>query len=227
MIRALIVDDEPPARRRLRRLLGRESDVVVVGECGDHDSAVAAITRDAPDVAFVDIQLPGGDGFEVLRDAVVDGSPVVVFVTAFDDYAVAAFEVQALDYLLKPFDPDRFRATMGRVRARLGDDRLAIRDGDRTHVVRTDDIDYCIAAGNYVRIHAGAAEYLMRVTLTELARRLDPSRFVRIHRSTIVRAERVVLLRPMQNDFVVTLRDGTELTMSRTYRSQLRRLVPS
>jgi two-component system LytT family response regulator len=243
-LRALVVDDEAVARRRIKRLLQREADFRVVAEAADGRTAVHAIREHVPDVVFLDVQMPELDGFGVVAEA-GDCLRAIVFVTAYDEYALRAFEVHALDYLLKPFTPERFADTVARVRAqRAGGDpelpvrlaalleRLAVkprylsripaRAGDRIRVVAVQDIDCVIAAGNYVRLMAGGREHLLRETLEGLLAELDPEQFVRIHRSAVVRIDRVLEFRPLPSgDYTVILRDGTALTLSRTYRERV------
>jgi two-component system, LytTR family, response regulator len=249
MIRALIVDDEPVARRRIRRLLSSETDFVVAGECGDGDSAIAAIEKERPDLVFLDVQMPEKDGFAVLR-AVGDAMPPVVFVTAFDQYALAAFEVHALDYLLKPFSRARFQQSVRRARTEVQrarestrDDnwkallselrargryltRFAVRTPDRVLLVEADRVDWIEAADNYAILHVGAAAHAIRETLARLATELDPEKFVRVHRSAIVHIGRVKALQPaFHGDFIVLLHDGTRVAMSRNYRPQVEALL--
>jgi two-component system LytT family response regulator len=251
VIRALIVDDEPIARRGIRHHLCGEPDVEVVGECGDGAAAVAAIGELAPDLVFLDVQMPEVGGFDVVDAVGVARMPAVIFVTAYDQYAVRAFDVHALDYVLKPIEGERFRRALDRARERLertGDDvaeriaaalgdlgrtvprrypkRLAIRSDGRVTLVDVREVDRVEAAGNYVEVYAGGKARLMRETLTNLEARLDPETFVRVSRSTIVNADRVRELRPMFNgDFVVVLRDGTEVSASRRYRQSLDALL--
>jgi two-component system LytT family response regulator len=246
-LRTLIIDDEAIARRRVRRLLREESDIEVVGECGDGQSAIDEIASVQPDLIFLDVQMPGLDGFDVVERLARDRPPAIVFVTAFDRYAMQAFDVHAIDYLLKPFTRDRFRLALQRAR-----DRIAVRDGNaglrallqqlnarprylsrlsvrargRIVLIDVETIDWLQAADNYVTVHASAREYLLRDTLTTLEDQLDPSVFVRIHRSTIVRLDRIAELQPASHgDFDVRLRDGTVLTLSRTWREQLERAL--
>lgn len=245
-IRVLIVDDEPPARERIRGLLAEEKDVVILKECDSGLDAVSAIRELDPDLVFLDVQMPGLDGFGVLE--ALDGGrlPVIVFVTAYDAYAVRAFEVHALDYLLKPFDRDRFQATLERVRLTLGEEQLADaapeamplaegsdrpplrrllgrRDG-RLIVLKVNEIDWMESAANYVSLHVGKESYLVRETLQSLEGRLDPEQFIRIHRSTIVNLDRVQEIEPyFHGDYIVKLRDGQRLTLSRTYRERVQR----
>jgi two-component system LytT family response regulator len=249
-IRTLIVDDEPLARQRLRKLLEADPEITIVGECGDGRQAVADLQELQPDLAFLDVQMPVLDGFDVLEALVGQRMPVVIFVTAYDRYAVKAFEVQALDYLLKPFDKDRFMAALQRAKdqlrqAEVGNledrlrqllqvvpnrpraaDRLVVKSAGRVYFVRHEDIDWIEAAGNYVRLHAGKEEHLLRQPLGALESKLDARRFVRIHRSTIVNIDRI---REVQAAFhgesVVFLHDGTELAVSRGHREKLEEAV--
>jgi two-component system LytT family response regulator len=244
-LRVLIVDDEPLARERIRDLLREQADVTVLDECPDGPSAIDAIRRLTPDLVFLDVQMPGADGFEVIDQIGPANMPPVIFVTAYDRYALHAFDVHALDYLLKPFDRERFeqalrRAQMQRVarRADVGrrllelvqelrpgsarTDRLVVKSGGRIFFLRTDEIDWVQAEGNYVRLHQGGQSHLIRETMTAMERRLDPQRFFRIHRSSIVNIERVRELQPWFNgEYRVLLHDGTKLTLSRGYRDRL------
>ena len=245
-IRTLIVDDEPMARERVAALLRQEEDVEVIGECGDGPQAVTAIQNQSPDLVFLDVQRPGCSGFDVIRGGGADRMPTVIFVTAYDEYALRAFEVHALDYLLKPFGRDRFRETLKHSRAslerrRAGDlgrrllalvndikpeapklDRLVVKSGGRVFFLRTEDLDWIEAAGNYVRLHLGDEAHLFRETMTHMEARLDTRRFVRIHRSRIVNTERIKELQPWFNgEYVVVLRNGTRLPLSRGYRDKL------
>lgn len=246
-MRAVIVDDEPLARERLRSLLAHEADVVVAAECASGDEAVATLRERPADLVFLDVQMPGRNGFDVIRDVGPGRMPAVVFVTAYDRYAIDAFEVHAVDYLLKPFGADRLRDALERARARVREreggrrlgplleelagqaarpERLEVRSAARISFVRVDDVDYAEAWGNYVRLHCGAERHLMRETMTALAARLDPRRFVRIHRSTLVNADRVKEIHPLfHGDWEVVLRSGARLTMSRTHRDRAQRLL--
>jgi two-component system LytT family response regulator len=241
-IRARVVDDEPMARARILLLLRQESDVEVIGQC-----AVSVIQQQLPDLVFLDIQMPGCDGFGVIQHIGPDRMPTVVFVTAYDEYALKAFEVHALDYLLKPFGKDRFQETLRHAREyldgrRAGDlgrrllalvhdlkpeqpqrvDRLVVKSGGRVFFLRTDEIDWIEAAGNYVRLHLGEESHLFRETMNGIESRLDGRRFARIHRSRIVNTERIKELHPTFNgEHVVVLRSGTRLTLSRGYREKL------
>jgi len=245
-IRTLVVDDEPIARERILALLQQENDVEVIGQCADGVQAVSAIQQQSPDLVFLDVQMPGCDGFGVIQNIGADRMPTVVFVTAYDEYALRAFEVHALDYLLKPFGKDRFQETLKHAREslerrRAGDlgrrllalvhdlkpeqqrlDRLVVKSGGRVFFLRTDEIDWIEAAGNYVRLHLGEESHLFRETMNGMESRLDGRRFVRIHRSRIVNTERIKELQPWFNgEYVVILRNGTRLTLSRGYREKL------
>jgi len=251
-LRVLIVDDEPLARERIRALLATDSDVEILGECASGEDAVRAIRDRHPDLLFLDVQMPGMDGFETLAAAAADrpaAMPAVIFVTAYDQHAVRAFEVHAQDYLLKPFDRERFTTALERAKtdlaaARAGDvtsrvtdllasqerarriaRRLVINTPGRVLFLAVAEIDWIESAGNYVRIHAAAESHLYRETMRELESKLDPEEFLRIHRSTIVRIDRIRELRPwFHGAFVVVLRDGTELQSSRGFSEKLRTL---
>ena len=247
-IRALIVDDEPLAREMIVDMLVGDAEVEILGECGDGLAAVAAIEDHRPDLVFLDVQMPELDGFGVLE--AIEQTPVIVFVTAYDQYALRAFEVHALDYLLKPFDRERFDKALQRAKhqiereragtapqelvALLADlksrpkplDRLVIKAGGRVFFLRADEIDWIESAANYVRLHAGREAHLLRETITGLAAKLDPDKFLRIHRSIIVNLDRVKELQPwFHGDYVVIMQDGAQLTSSRNYREQLRKLL--
>jgi two-component system LytT family response regulator len=240
-LRALVVDDEPVARRKLTTLLRGEPAVQVIGECEDGAAAVDAIRRLRPDVVFLDVQMPGLDGFDVV-DALEPGEgPDIVFVTAFDRYAVRAFEIHAVDYLLKPFERGRLRKTLERLATHTGRDagrrvqaavdsvraqqplrRVLVKTTGRIYAVRVEDIDSIEAAGHYLEVRTAAATHLIRESITALAVRLDPARFVRIHRSVIVNVDRIRELQPaFHGEFVVTLHSGRRLRCSRTYSEML------
>jgi two-component system LytT family response regulator len=247
-IRALIVDDEPLARERIRTLLEADEDVEVVGECSNGKEALVALEERTPDLVFLDVQMPDLDGFGVLAAADPDKLPAVIFVTAYDKYAVDAFEVHALDYILKPFDRDRFRKALDRAKARLGDareldlrlvslleelqdkkrhlKRFVIKSGGRILFVRTEEIDWIEAAGNYVELHVGKDSHLLRETMNKLESRLDSKTFIRIHRRTIVNLDRIKQFEGVSHgEYVVVLKDGTRLASSRGYREALQRLL--
>lgn len=226
--RALIVDDEPLARRGIRQLLAPYPDVRVVGECRDGREALRALTSHQPDLVFLDVQMPGLDGFGLIRVQGVERMPLTVFVTAHDDFAVRAFETQALDYLVKPLSESRFKRTMQRVlerlRARLGE-RVAVPTDTGELLLDANEIDWIEARDDYSEIHAGAERFRIRTSLAALVRRLDPVRFTRIHRSAVVRLDHVRELRTGGQDgaTVVRLRDGTELPVSRRRLAGLKR----
>ncbi len=245
-IRALIVDDEPLARERIRELLAREAGVTVVGEARNGAEAARLVEERAPDLVFLDVQMPEVDGFGFLERLAPDRIPAIVFVTAYDHYALRAFEVHALDYLLKPFDRERFQAALNHVReviagqgtraasariaamlaelapGRAYADRVVVRTGGRTILVRTDEVDWIEAAANYLKLHRGRETFLVRETMNSIEERLDPARFVRIHRSTIVNLDRVAHFESwFHGDYVVKLLDGTSLTLSRTHRERV------
>jgi two-component system LytT family response regulator len=238
-LRAVLVDDEPPARQKLERLLAPIDGVGVVAEAGDGLEAVRVIEDVRPDLVFLDVQMPGLDGFGVLEALDLPVLPRVIFVTAHDQHALRAFEVRALDYLLKPVDPERLSDTVERVlrptapppdpRSALGElpgarrrlDRFLVRLRGRMILVPVGDVAWIGAAGNYVELHVGDEVHLVRGSLQELERRL-PARFVRIHRSTVVNLNRVGELHPWSHgDWLVRLDDGTELRLSRRYRDRL------
>jgi two-component system, LytTR family, response regulator len=244
VIRVVIVDDEPIARRGIRQQLRGEADLEVIGEYGDGAAAIDAITGLAPDLVFLDIQMPEVGGFDVVEAIGVARMPAVVFVTAYDEHALRAFDVHAVDYVLKPIDRHRFRSAVERARRRLAHapgqldsriaaalgelgrpahdyaKRIAIKGDGRVMLVDVDDVDRLEAAGNYVEVHSGARHHLVRETMASLEARLNPTRFVRVSRSSIVNADRVRELQPMFNgDFVAVLRDGTKVAGSRRYRA--------
>jgi two-component system LytT family response regulator len=241
-IRALIVDDESLARERVRTLLAAERDVRVVGECTGGREAVEAILEHGPDLVFLDVQMPDLDGFQVL-EALGDELPAIVFVTAYDEYALRAFDVHALDYLLKPIEPERFARTLARVRETLRDvndrrlqdlldalatrgDRLVIRTRGKVSFLKAGEIDWVEADGKYVKLHAGRETHVVRQQLGRLETRLTPHGFVRVHRSAIVNVDRIKELEPwFHGEYVVILRDGTKLTSSAAHSGELHKLV--
>jgi two-component system LytT family response regulator len=253
-IRVLIVDDEKLARKRLTRFLRAQTDVEIVGICANGPDAIAAIERTTPDVVFLDVQMPNLDGFELLTQLPAERIPRVVFVTAYDEYAVRAFEVGALDYLLKPFDQARFEQAFHRVRNEIGRnqheltkrllaylegvspvaaepspppppptlDRLMIKNGGRVFFVRAADIRWVEAADNYVHIHVGKDSHLFRQTLNAIEQGLDPRKFMRIHRSTLVNLDCVREIQEgVGREHFVVLEDGTRLRLSDRYRRRL------
>jgi two-component system LytT family response regulator len=244
-IRTLVVDDEPVARTRLISLLQGEPDFEVAGECANGAEALSAISSESPDLVFLDVEMPEMDGLELARALGPDRMPPVVFVTAFNQYALQAFEIHALDYLLKPFSSERFRSALSHVREQVAQrrattvgrqllamlpeirpretlDRMVVRSSGRIYFVRTAEIDWCEAAANYVCLHVGAQTHVVRETMNRLESQLDTNQFIRIHRSTIVNLDRVQELRSSFNgEHVVVLRDGTRLALSRGYRDNL------
>lgn len=246
MIRVVIVDDEPLARERIRTLLEAEPDLQLIGECGDGAEAVRVMVTEKPDLVFLDVQMPELDGFAVIDALPANQRPWVVFITAYDEHAVRAFEVNAIDYLLKPVEPRRFQAAITRVRERLSQPpasrdaaleavlaelrkarghaaRLVVRDGSKVSFVRTEEIDWIDASGNYARLHVNGGVHLLREPLKVLETRLDPERFLRVHRSAIVNLERITSVEPyFHGEYTLTLRDGTKLTSSRTHSVRLR-----
>ncbi|MBV8520240.1 MAG: LytTR family transcriptional regulator DNA-binding domain-containing protein [Acidobacteria bacterium] len=238
MMRVLIVDDEPLARLRLVQLLSRENDVLIAGECSDGREAVTAIERVQPDVVFLDVQMPEMSGLEVVEAVGIDEMPLTVFVTAYDAYAIDAFDRAALDYVLKPIDDRRFAETLARIRRNLRRadetgaapsrpapfaDRLLVRHDERALFIRTAAIDWVESIGNYVAVHAGGAKYVHRGTLQSFEQRLDPRRFVRIHRRALVQIDAIREIRDFFGRAQVILRGGAELPVSRRCRANLER----
>lgn len=246
LIQTLIVDDMLLARQRLRRYLKADPDIEIIGEMTNGGEAIAAIKELKPDLVFLDVQMPEIDGFDVVENIGAEKMPAVIFVTAFDHFALRAFEVHALDYLLKPFDEERLRMALNRAKSiiqnpenenldlrlrKLLEDfkgepkylkRLAVKSAGRTIYVHVDEIDWISAAGNYLEIHVGKQKYLIREKLSAIETKLNPEKFVRIHRSTVINVEQIKELHPLFNgDQVIYLRDGSELVVSRTYRDKL------
>jgi len=243
-MRVMIIDDEPLARRGVRARLRKMPDVKIVGECGDGTSGLEAILKLEPDLIFLDVQMPGMDGFGVLRALPADHLPSVIFLTAHEEHAVRAFEVSALDYLLKPLDDERFEAALNRARKqmdaaskaelagrmlRLLDQqnekyasRFTVRMGSRIQVVPAEDLEWISSAGDYTELHTRNAIHLLRETMNSLEQRLDPSRFARIHRSRIVNLAAILELRSIENrEYIVKLRDGSQHRSSRTYADRI------
>ena len=249
-LQALIVDDEPLGRERLRHLLSERQDIRISGEASDGSEAVELLSANDFDLVFLDIQMPKMDGFAVIEGVGPQDMPPVIFCTAHDEFALEAFRLHALDYLLKPIDADRFHVSVDRVVDLISSGRpdnleerlskLLAGQGDRNEpvrrfmikshqqitFVRDEDIDWIEAAGNYLELHAGKEVHLLRQTMKDIEARLDPERFMRIHRSTIVNMDRVRDLHQMFNgEFEVRLTTGQKLTMSRTYRKSLDRFA--
>jgi two-component system, LytTR family, response regulator len=237
-LRAVVVDDEPLARARLARLLGSEQGVQVVAEYGDGASAAGGIRALAPDVAFVDVRMPGLDGFGLVEQLPAEQRPLIVFVTAYSEHAVEAFDARALDYLVKPVAPDRLQESVQRVRRQLGaasaaaplesryPERLAVPDGTRLRIVPVGELECVRAQGNYLALHVGTQELLLRETLANLEAKLDPRAFVRIHRSHLVRIDRIEQLESCgAGQYVVRMRSGLRVSSGRSYRAALRRAL--
>ncbi len=248
-IRTIIVDDEPLARDRIKRLLREEDEIDVIGECGNGADAIKAITSENPDLVFLDIQMPEKNGFEVIKSLPAKKLPTIIFVTAYDQYALQAFDVHALDYLLKPFNRERIKRAVARAREhiehrRIGNlderlnslitdlrgekrylDRLVVKSVGRVFFLKSDEIDWIEAAGNYVKLHVGREAHMIRETMNGIEAKLDPRKFLRIHRSTVVHIDRIKELHPMfSGDYAVILRNGTELALSRNYRERFTEL---
>src|ERR1700678_228897 len=223
-LRAVIVDDEELARAYLREMIAGHTDLEIVAECANGFEAVKAVNELSPDLLFLDVQMPKLDGFEVLE--LIDADPAVIFVTAYDRYAMRAFDAQAMDYLLRPFSAERFERALERARGRTGKkttpaprrvDRIVVRDGAKIHVIPLDKLDYAEAQDDYVALHAEGKSYLKQQPIGELEAALDAARFVRIHRSAIVNLERVTRVEPYAKDSrVAILADGTRLPVSRS-----------
>jgi len=244
--RVLVVDDEPPARQRLRELLDGDPDIGEITEAENGLDAVEAILRENPDVVFLDVQMPGLDGLGVIETIGIERMPVSIFVTAFDQHAVRAFESAAIDYVLKPYGDERMEAAFSRAKARLDDkyvrevgqsvlkllddhrlekpflDRVVIRERDKTELIRVESIDCIESAGVYVALHVGSERIIHRAALGELIGRLDPRRFVRVHRSTVVNIDSILHLEPASHgEFDLVLRSGHRVHVSRTFRPLL------
>lgn len=251
-IRVVIADDEPLARERIRTMLTGRDRYTVVAECADGPETVTVLAERPVDLLFLDIQMPGLDGFQILDSIQTTQLPIIVFVTAFNEHALRAFDVHALDYLLKPFDRVRFETTLSRVEdlldrrngselpAELRDFlrglvnapqpavpvRFPVRANGEIYFIKADDVDWIDAEGNYVALHAGGRRHLVRETIKSLEARLDPAKFVRVHRSAIINLDRLRKLQPyFHGEYVITLQDGTTLTSSRTYSDRLRALL--
>ena len=247
----IIIDDEPLARRNLRVLLEQDPQIEIVDECRNGHEAIKAINTFSPDLIFLDIQMPEMDGFDVLAHVGPEHIQAIIFVTAFDQYALKAFDVHALDYLLKPFDDERFTHALQRAKTQIEAreinrlskrllalleereserkvvrkdylTRFMIKDSSRVVLVKVDDVDFIEADGNYAKLHVGRKAHLLREKMNDLEGRLDPARFVRIHRSIIVNLDRIKEMHPHFNgDYIVVLEDGRQLRLSRTRRENL------
>lgn len=244
-ITALIVDDEPLARKRIRRLLSDETDLTIVGEAASGEEALRIIDEQAPQLMFLDVQMPHMDGFEVVRRIPEESRPLIVFVTAYQQYALDAFRAAAVQYLLKPLEREPLRLALTRVRELVAArsnppltaflervqqttafmQHVAVKSKGRVQLISVDAIDWFESAGNYVRLHVGSERFLLRQTMHGLEQKLDPTHFVRIHRTTIVNVQRIGDIRAASHgDHIVVLHDGTQLQMSRAYRERLDRV---
>jgi len=248
-IRTLIVDDESLARERIREMLESDPEIEIVGDCANGKEAIQAISKLKPDLIFLDVEMPGIDGFQVLQSLESAEMPAVIFVTAYDQYAVRAFEIYALDYLLKPFDRERFQGSVRRAKEQLlkmSDsmnerilsaleqiktrpvhlERLVIKMNGHVFFIKAAEIDWLEAEGNYVRLHSGKESYLLRDTISALEAQLDPKQFLRVHRSAIVNIDRIQELQPwFHGEYRIILREGVQLTLSRSYREKLHELL--
>jgi two-component system LytT family response regulator len=248
MIRTVIVDDERLARQKVRALLAHDADIDIIRECANAADAIDAVKSEHPDLLLLDVEMPGENGFDVLRRLRGERMPVVIFITAHDEYAVRAFEVEAVDYLLKPFDRKRFDEAMRRAKKLLQSDRdeiearllrvleslapskrldhFVVKSRDRAFFIAVSDTDYIEAEGKYVRVHSSAGAHLVRESIGEVEERLDARKFLRIHRGTIVNVKRIAEIhRGFGGNLFVILRDGTRLTMSRRYRARIREVT--
>lgn len=261
IIRALIVDDERLARETLRLLLGEKDQIDIVGECKNGIEAVDAIQNLAPDLVFLDIQMPEMNGFEVIKSVGPEKMPVVIFVTAYDQYALRAFEARALDYLLKPFDDERFEQALARAVERIHErqvgelstklvdlisnkaetgsaqkekdssateylERIMIKERGSLYFIKVDEIEWIEAAGDYVSIHAAQKTHLLRETMSGLMKKLNPRQFVRVHRSSIVKVDSIKELKPyFHGDYIILLKNGKELKLSRRYWDQVEKVI--
>jgi two-component system, LytTR family, response regulator len=250
MIRSLVVDDEQLARRSILRFLANDREVEILAECADGESAISEIVGCKPDLVFLDIQMPEIDGFEVVKRVGADSMPATIFVTAYEHYAVRAFEANALDYLLKPFRRERFERALTRAKRRIAErsdgdaarrllslleastthqpgfaDRLPVSENERIVFIKTTEIDWIEAKGNYVRLHVGARSYEIRESLTGLERKLNPEHFLRVHRSTIINSRRIKEIQPwFHGHHVIVLDNGEKLRMSRYQTAAAQRL---
>ncbi len=250
-IRAVIVDDETLARQKLTKLLERESGIKIVGEVADADTAINEIKTQRPDLIFLDIQLPGGSGIEVLEKISSTCSPYVVFTTAYDQYAIKAFDLHAVDYLLKPFDQERLHQALEKVRSRIvaaplshwthqlaqfleklpaqhhrDEGRVVVKTGGRVLFLEPDEIEWIEAASNYVRVRCGAVSHMIRNTISDIEAKLDPRQFLRVHRSIIVNVAKIKEVQPCNSgEYVVIMKSGKELSCSRTYRAAIAAIV--
>ncbi|SRR5579872_501533 len=254
VLRTIVADDERLAREKLRRLLASEPGIRIVAECSDGQQTLLALREFGADLLILDVQMPSMDGFEVLRHLTPEEMPAIIFATAYDKYALRAFEAHALDYLLKPFDQERLHSALERARMDLGRSRdseltrrilnllarvkngtaqplasvrrLVIREKGRIVFLNLDEVEWIEASANYVRLHAGKESHLFRETISRIAERLDPDHFIRIHRSTIVDVRKIKELIPVNSgEYIVVLKNGKELSCSRGYRAALQDVI--
>lgn len=247
-LKVVIADDEPLARERLRNLLSKHPEAELVGECSDGAEAVTTILEQEPDIVFLDVQMPEKTGFEVIQEIRGQVNPLIIFVTAYDQYALKAFEVSAVDYLLKPYDKERFEAAFAKARqaarkpeemtknlesllANLNQparevERIAIKTANKVLLLKKDQIDWVDADDNYINVHTGQEKHLLRETLASFEEKLGPRKFMRISRSVIVNIDRIKELQPLfHGEYSVILKDGTRLTLSRSYRDKVQGLL--
>ncbi len=248
-IRVLIADDKLPAREKIRRMLRQETDVEIIGECADGLEIIAFIEKQKPDLVFLEIQMPGLDGFEILRKIETDKLPFVIFVTESENFAVKAFEVGALDYLLVPFNKERLQTAVQKARQQIENrsngsldkllrafldklpdgknypDKIMLKTAKGVSFINTNEVDWVEAAGNYIKLHVKDSGHLLRETMNNIESKLNPDKFLRIHRSSLVNIDRIKELQPLFNgDYIVILQNDTELNLSRNYHDRLQRL---
>jgi two-component system, LytTR family, response regulator len=247
-LRLLLVDDEPLIRKGLRDALFEVSDIEIIGECGSGEEAIQAIATKQPDIVLLDVRMPGCSGLDVVREVGATRMPPVIFITAYDDYAVNAFELNAVDYLLKPFEEARLLESIGRARRRIAEnsqatlsqrlealiegqtrkwtERIIVRNGERYEFVSSESIDWIESANNYVQLHCGAQHYLLGETMTSLEKRLDPEKFVRVHRGRIVNTKRILAVHPLfSSTYELELLGGIRITTGRLYKDIVQNLI--
>lgn len=249
-IRTIIVDDEPFARKGVRRELERNADIEIIAECANGRDAVSVIKEQKPDLVLLDLQMPEVDGFGVVEAVGVERMPAVIFITAFDQFALKAFEIHALDYILKPFDKERFQNTLQRAKKQIQQtsvddlssrllgvldarkdtekylERIVVKNRGKIFFLQTDEIDWIEASDNYVRLHVGKESHLVHGTMSKLESKLNPEKFIRVHRSTIVNVSRIKELYPLfHGEYAIRLQSGKELTSSRSYKQNLQKFL--
>lgn len=248
-IRVLIADDKLPAREKIRQMLRQETDMEIIGECAGGLETVSFVKKHKPDLVFLEIQMPGLDGFEILREIEPDKLPFVIFVTESENFAVKAYEVGALDYLLKPFNPERLQTAVQKARQQIETqsngslnkllrafldklpdgknypDKIMLKTAKGVSFINTNEVDWVEAAGNYVKLHVKDSGHLLRETMNNIESKLNPDKFLRIHRSSLVNIDRIKELQPLFNgDYIVILQNDRELNLSRNYHDRLQRL---